>query len=279
MLTGEALIDDINSTELAKGHMAFWWIGQIGFIYKLAGRVIYIDAYLVDSVSRMRSPVLSGEQVTNADIVMGTHDHTDHIDHEAWKAIAKASPGAVFVCPAMHVQRLADELGIPPSQFCGIEDGEVKVVKGIAIRGIADAHELLDQDPATGAFPYMGYILQADGVSFYHAGDTCKYEGLETKLKSYGTQDVIFVPINGRDSYRYTHNCIGNMTFQEAVDLTGAIRPRSAVPAHYEMHAINMENPQKYEHYLKAKYPGIPCWIGAYGEKVIVKGGKGILPD
>ena len=32
-----------------------------------------------------------------------------------------------------------------------------------------------------------------------------------------------------------------------------------------------------YEHYLRVKYPGIPCWIGKYGEMVIVKGGEGML--
>lgn len=277
MLVGAALIREIDAAQVDKGHMAFWWIGQIGFVHKLADKVVYIDPYLVDEKVRAHPPVLAGEQVTNADIVMGTHDHTDHIDRVTWRAIAKASPQAVFVCPAMHVVRLSGELDIPVSRFCGVEEGEDKVVYGIAIRGIAGAHELPDQDPVSGAHPYMGYVIQADGVSFYNAGDTCNYEGLETKLKGCGTLDVVFLPINGRDSYRYTHGCMGNMTFQEAVDLTGAIRPRSAVPAHYDMHAINFENPQKYQHYLQVKYPRIPCWIGEYGDRVIVKGGEGIL--
>lgn len=277
MFTGEALIREISSAVVPQGQMAFWWIGQIGFAHKLAGRVIYVDPYLVDERVRLHPPVILAEQVTNADLVLGTHDHSDHIDHPTWKAIASASPEAVFVCPAMHVERLSRELDIPLSRFCGIEDGQEVMVKGIVLRGIASAHEKLDQDPVTGAYPYMGYVLKADGVSFYNAGDTCNYEGLETKLRACGTLDAVFVPINGRDSYRYTHGCMGNMTFQEAVDLTGAIRPRSAVPAHYEMHAINLENPQKFEHYLQVKYPGIPCWIGQYGEQVMVRGGKGLM--
>ncbi len=123
----------------------------------------------------------------------------------------------------------------------------------------------------------MGYVLKADGVSLYHSGDTCNYEGLETKIKSFGILDAVFLPINGRDSYRYTHNCMGNMTFQEAVDLARALCPCLTVPAHYEMHAINLENPEKFEHYLKVKYPDIQCWIGKYGERITIKGGEGIV--
>jgi len=273
-MRGEALLNEIAASRIEKGHLAFWWIGQIGFAYKLAEKVIYIDPYLVHDNERIYPPVIEAEQIANADIVIGTHDHSDHIDHPTWIAIAKASPQATFVCPAMHVSRLSAELGIPAERFCGIEDGETKVIKGISISGIAGAHEKLDRDPATGVYPYMGYVIQADGISFYHAGDTCNYEGLQTKIAGFGRQDAVFLPINGRDSYRYTHGCMGNMTFQEAVDLAGALRPRLAVPAHYEMHAINLENPEKFEHYLKVKHPDIPCWIGEYGEKVIVKGGE-----
>lgn len=275
-MRGDTLLHEIETAQVEKGYMAFWWIGQIGFIYKLAGRIIYIDSYLTNDNARIYPPVLEAELIKNADIVIGSHDHSDHIDHPTWIAIAKSSPQAVFVCPSMHVAYLSEELGIPKDRFYGIEDSETKEIKGISISGIAAAHEKLDQDPKTGAYPYMGYVLRADSVSFYHSGDTCNYEGMETKIKSFGTLDAIFLPINGRDSYRYTHGCMGNMTFQEAVDLTGALCPRLAVPAHYEMHAINLENPEKFEYYLRVKYPGIQCWLGKYGEKITIKGGEGI---
>jgi L-ascorbate 6-phosphate lactonase len=276
MQTGKKLIDTISAAKVEKGHMAFWWIGQLGYIYKLAGRVVYIDAYLQDGKDRARPPVFSPEEAANADIVMGTHDHGDHIDRFAWPIIAKANPQAVFVCPAMLVRKLSSELAIPEERFCGIGDGETMNVKGIAIKGIASAHETLCRDPATGQYPCMGFVISADGILFYHSGDTCNYEGLETKLKAFGKLDAVFLPINGRSSYKYTHGCIGNMTYQEAVDLAGAIAPRSAVPGHYEMHAINFENPFAFEHYLRVKYPGISCWIGPYAQRVDIKGGFGI---
>ena len=96
------------------------------------------------------------------------------------------------------------------------------------------------------------------------------YEGMLTKLRKHAPLDVMFVPINGRDAQRYLTGCIGNMTFQEAVDLCGEMEPSLAVPGHYDMFAGNLGNPLLFKAYLEAKYPGIRCWIGERGEAVEV---------
>jgi len=78
----------------------------------------------------------------------------------------------------------------------------------------------------------------------------------------------MFVPINGRDAVRLSSNTIGNMTYQEAVDLAGALQARLVVPAHYGMFAHNSEDPQLFADYLTVKYPDRHCWIGEPGEAV-----------
>ncbi len=79
------------------------------------------------------------------------------------------------------------------------------------------------------------------------------------------------MPINGRDAARYRSGCIGNFTFQEAVDLVGEVRPRLAVPMHYDMFAGNSEQVDRFTDYLDAKYPGIPWWVGSPGERGLVQ--------
>jgi len=37
------------------------------------------------------------------------------------------------------------------------------------------------------------------------------------------------------------------------------------------MFAVNSADPCQFADYLDAKYPGIPVWYGAHGERVIVK--------
>jgi L-ascorbate 6-phosphate lactonase len=115
----------------------------------------------------------------------------------------------------------------------------------------------------------MGYVIESDRCAVYHSGDTLCYEGLLTTLRQWDLT-VMFVPINGRDAVKYRRGTIGNMTYQEAVDLAGHLRPRLVVPCHWDMFASNSEDPQKFVDYLDAKFPGVKPWVGEHGAAVDV---------
>jgi len=272
MLTGKQLMEDIHSYTPGEGEAAFWWLGQLSYIVKTRSVVIALDPYLAPSRGRRIKPLLAPEELCGVDYVLGSHDHADHIDHTAWPGIAKASPEARFVAPAMFVEPLSEEFGFPQGKILGLDDGRSfqDKEKGVTIRAIAAAHEQLDQDPVTGLHPSLGYILEMDGLRIYHSGDTCKYEGLETKLLAAAPFDLMFLPINGRDGVRYRSNCIGNMDFREAVDLAGMVKPRLCVPGHYEMFENNREDPMLFAEYIEAKYPERHFWIGGHGVRVVI---------
>ena len=266
--TGRKLVADVNARRVPPGRCAFWWLGQHGFIVKLARSVLYLDAFLSPLKARLVRPLLTPEQATNADLFCGTHDHVDHIDRAAWPALAAASPGAKFVVPELLRQRLSAELGVSPGRFLGLDDGKAVKVGDVKITGLAAAHELLAPDPATGMHPYLGYVIEANGCRVYHAGDTCSYEGLQTKLSAWRF-DVAFLPINGRDAERLRRNCIGNMTYQEAADLAGAIQPALTIPAHYDTFEGNREDPSLFTEYMRVKYPRLKTRICRYGQAVM----------
>jgi L-ascorbate 6-phosphate lactonase len=268
MKTGIDLINDIDNCTLKNGELAFWWIGQLGYIIKMGETVIYIDAFLSNTPSRNIPPLLKPEEVVNADFIIGTHDHEDHIDRAVWHQLSISSPNAKFVVPKLLVDNLSDNLNIPKNRFIGLNDGLSFKKKGIKISAIPSAHEFLDQDLISGCYPYLGYIIKGNGCTLYHSGDTCMYEGMHHNLRKFGKFDVIFIPINGRDGKKYRNNIIGNITYQEAVDLAGAIKPSLTVPGHYEMFTENSENPSLFADYIEAKYPGVNYWIGDHGEMV-----------
>ncbi|MDP4090257.1 MAG: MBL fold metallo-hydrolase, partial [Bacillota bacterium] len=116
---------------------------------------------------------------------------------------------------------------------------------------------------------YLGFIVEGNEFRLYHSGDTCIYEGMLTKLKKWKKFKAVFIPINGRDAVKYRSNLIGNMTYQEAVDLAGNLRPELVVPGHYEMFPGNTQDPALFTDYLDAKYPGLKSWVGGHGERVI----------
>ena len=267
-LSHERLIAEISSTELVHGKAAFWWLGQLSFVVKVGSTVIYLDPYLAENPARRTPPLLRPEEVTNASLCTGSHDHSDHIDPEALPGIAEASPGCKFVVPNPHVDRVT-ALGCHPESVIGLRPDETAVVAGVKVTAVKAKHETFGETDL--GFPHLGYILEGADVCFYHAGDTLVYEGLVTTLSQYAL-DAMFLPINGRDARRFRSGCLGNMTYQEAVDLAGDVQPHLVVPAHYDMFANNAADPEEFADYLDARYPGLPCWIGPPGRKVVFGG-------
>src|SRR5258708_4037976 len=214
----QPLLEDIARTETGGGHAAFWWLGQHSFILKLAGKVIYIDPYFDPHPARQTPTLLAHDELSNADLVLVTHDHGDHLCPESLKALCNQSLRCTFVSPRTATNRMLIDAGIPDERLVTFSAGESAGISGIKVTAIKGKHEFFDEDPELG-FPWLGYVIEADGLTLYHAGDTIMYEGLLTTLRAWPHFDVLFLPINGRDAERFLRNCMGNFTFQEAVDL------------------------------------------------------------
>lgn len=268
MKTGIGLIKEINNKKLKTGQLAFWWLGQHSFVVKIKDMIIYLDPFLTAMKFRQVAPLLKPEQVKNAGIITGSHDHADHIDRKALPGMMKASPNAILIVPKATLNDIK-KLDIDSSRIRGLDDNHSIEVKNVKITAIKAAHEFFDRNK-NNEYPFLSYILETDGITIFHAGDTCVYDGYAKKLQEWKIT-VAFIPINGRDAKRLKAHCIGNMTYQEAVDLAGSIRPALTVPAHYEMFATNSENPALFADYMDVKYPDLKYWIGKHGECVVVE--------
>ena len=267
MLRGDELVADIDAAEVKPGQVAFWWLGQHSFILKMGRHILYVDPYLTEKPSRLVPPLVTPKQMAHADLVLGTHDHSDHIDRKFWPDIAQQTK-ATFVVPDLVRKSIIEDQGISGDRIFGLDDGTSLELDGVRIRGVAAAHEFLDQDLQTGRYPYLGLVIEANGAKVYHAGDTVKYEGLETRVKKHVPIDLALLPINGRDAKRLASGTVGNMTYQEAVDLAGAIEPQLTIPTHYDMFAHNQENPQLFVEYAQVKFPELKVMVCPYGVRV-----------
>ncbi|MFZ4395347.1 MAG: MBL fold metallo-hydrolase [Kiritimatiellia bacterium] len=269
MQTGLDLIRDINDCTVTAGGCALWWLGQHSFIVKLGDTVVYLDIFLSPRQGRLVEPLLTPAQCVNADLILGSHDHIDHIDRPSWPGMAQASPQALFAVPELLRARVTDELGLPAARVAGLDSGRSLTVKDVTITAIPAAHELLDRDEATGLHPYLGFMVEGPGFRLYHAGDCCIYEGLHALLRSRPFQ-LFILPINGRDARRLGNHCLGNMTYQEAADLTGDLHPDVVIPAHYEMFARNSANVQDFTDYVQIKYPRQHVVVPEHGKRVML---------
>ncbi|MBR3307118.1 MAG: MBL fold metallo-hydrolase [Lachnospiraceae bacterium] len=236
------------------------WLGQMGFLLKTEKTTVCIDYFASPHKDRQVQPPVPAGELSGIDAFLGTHDHLDHIDHEAWKIWAVNNPEAKFVFPRkVTAAVLAD--GIDPAKAVGVNAGESVTVGDMTIHAIAAAHEFLDRDPETGEYPYLQYIIETGGIRIHHAGDTVRYEGMLPAIKAFGKIHVQLLPINGRDGKRWRRGFLGNMTFQEAADLAGEVGPDLVIPGHWDMFAENSADPEEFADYLDAKYPHIKCRI------------------
>lgn len=262
-VTGRALVEWIGRQAIPAGAVGVWWLGQSSLVLKVAGTIIYVDPYLAQSARRLTPPACAPDEVTNADIVLLTHDHGDHIDPVALPGIALASPGARFVAPRPATDRVAELVG-DDARVVAATAGEAFVLGEIGFTPVAAKHEEFDHHPTLG-YPYLGYIIRAGGVTIYNAGDTIPYDGLVETLRPHAI-DLAFLPINGRDFFRTSAGTIGNFDYREAAEVAVAIGVDVAVPVHYGMFAGNTVPPGHFVSYLADFHPHQQSHIlGRYG--------------
>lgn len=263
VVTGRALVDWIGRQAIPEGAVGVWWLGQSSLVLKGAGTIIYVDPYLQSSERRLTPPAFAPELADNADLVLLTHDHLDHIDPVALPPLAMASPGAKFVAPRPVVERVAALVG-GESRVVAATAGEPLTVGGVALIPVAAKHEEFDEHPTLG-FPYLGYVIRLGGVTIYNAGDTIPYAGLVETLQPLGI-DLAFLPINGRDYFRTSAGTIGNMDYREAAELAVRTGVEVAVPVHYGMFAGNTVPPGHFASYLAEFHPQQQSHLlGRYG--------------
>jgi L-ascorbate metabolism protein UlaG (beta-lactamase superfamily) len=264
--SGEALLKDIELTMPSESEVAIWWLGQNSFVLKCNGVVVYTDPYLSSNPRRLTPPPIMPFEVTNANIVTCSHEHSDHIDPDTIPHIATASPNAKFVVPRRAL-KLMLSLGLTSDRVVLMNDGECVELFGVKIWAIKARHERFDEDEF-GGFPYLSYMFEMAGVRIYHAGDGIPYDGLVSRLRSYEPH-IMLMPINGRDGERYRRNIIGNFTFQEAGDISADVGAKLVIPMHWGTFADNTEDPFKFVDYVTSRYSNLQVKVLAIGERLI----------
>jgi len=241
-------MEAIAELELEPEEAVLWPLGQAGYVARAGEVTLAIDPYLTDSVGRAsreltrRVPAPMEPEELKVDIFVVTHDHLDHLDPETIGRYRHRET-TTFVGPRFAARKLA-ALGVPEASVVKVDVGETVEVKGVMLTGVF----ALPTDP--GVLDTAGYLVRfANGRSFYHASDTSFCDLL---LKAAPRAEVLLVPINGK---------WGNLGVEEAVALTGAVRPRFVSPNHWDLMEMNSGDPEAFRERCGAEHPGVQCVV------------------
>lgn len=244
------LKEKILSLHLTDDQLGIFYLGQVGFLMKFREKYILIDAYLSDYVDRnccselvqwkRRYPApISAEELDFADYVFCTHPHFDHADPDTLSAIASVNSKARFIVPASMTTTLCG-YGIESERILGVCTDELySLDPDISFTAVPSAHEELHPD-GNGGFLEVGYRLSFNGITLYHSGDCCMYEGLTERIAD---TDIMMLPINGRDYYRNRGDIIGCFDIAEALTLAKEAHTNLLIPTHFDLYDVNAVNP------------------------------------
>lgn len=205
---------------------------------KTKDNIVYIDpAYLRTyytkypkkiEFSRWPDPIDGlPEALEKADVILITHDHSDHCKDVTVNRLRRAD--TVMVAPKRCIKKLSKEIR-------AIEPGEERRFEDINVKAV-DAYNT-EQGSSTKKVHHkgngVGYLITIEGKTIYHAGDT----DLIPEMRELGDIDVALLPIGG----------IFTMDMQEAVEAAITIKPQVVIPMHR-----SKADPQEFKKKVEAK--------------------------
>jgi L-ascorbate metabolism protein UlaG (beta-lactamase superfamily) len=170
------------------------WLGHDSF--RIDGEVtVYIDPWKLDAGS------------LPADLILITHEHSDHFSPEDIGLIR--TPDTEIVTIAAVAAKLHGRVHV-------VKPGDRLIVRGVAIDVLPAYNLAKTYHPHTKG--YVGFVLTIGGQRIYHAGDTDAIPEM-TGLKP----DIALLPVSGK----YV------MDADEAVEAVRLLEPGLAIPMHY----------------------------------------------
>lgn len=189
--------------ETDAGKMEITFIGHGTLMFRFGETVIHVDPWI---------RLADYSTMPKADILLITHEHTDHLDPEAVRILRKDSTEIILT------QACAEQI----KDGKVMENGDVLTIRGIKIEAVPAynlVHMRKDGTPFHPKGRGNGYVLNFGDKRVYVAGDT---ENIP-EMKELGQIDVAFLPMN----LPYT------MTPEMAASAAKLFAPKILYPYHF----------------------------------------------
>ncbi|MCC6396746.1 MAG: MBL fold metallo-hydrolase [Bacteroidetes bacterium] len=201
LIAQDAVQKDIIKT--SSGDLEITFLGHGTLMMRFAGKTIHIDPF---------AQVADYTALPDADLILLTHHHGDHMDLEAVEQIRRKDSRMLLT------QTCAEKL----TGGTVMKNGDVQTVAGVKIEAVP-AYNLVHRRPDGNPFhpkgEGTGYILTFGKTRVYVGGDTEN----TPEMKALKDIDIAFLPMN----LPYT------MTPEMVADAAKAFKPKILYPYHF----------------------------------------------
>jgi len=192
------------------------WLGHATFrIETPEGKTLFVDPWI------MGNPMCpeSDKNVKEADVLLCTHGHGDHIGDavEVGKKHNSLAVGIFELCLWLKSKGVKQISPMNKGGTQTVADVKVTMVHAVHSCGIQDGEQIIYGGEA------CGYVLEfSNGVKIYHAGDTNVFSDMAI-IRDLYAPDVALLPIG--DHY--------TMSPREAAYACNLLKPKAVVPMHF----------------------------------------------
>lgn len=212
------------------------WLGHSTTLIEIAGRRVLLDPVWSERASpsdlfgpRRFQPVpIAIEALPMPDVIILSHDHYDHLDHDA--VLAFAARGARFVT-ALGVGVRLERWGVDPSRITQLDWWERHTaVEGLRIQALPARHfsgrSINDRDRTL----WASWAIEAGGQRVYFGGDGGLDEEMFAKIGAeFGGFDLTMLEVGAFDpAWSSIH-----LGPENAVKAQLALRSKLLLPVHW----------------------------------------------
>jgi len=229
--------------KLKQGQVAITWIGHASFLLQFNDLNVLVDPNFANwlfLLKRIKRTGLRIEDLPPIDLVLLTHAHFDHFHKRTLRRLPYPKIGVM----PWGMGDLAYNLGfsriVELDWWETFSSGSWKVTltpcKHWGARVLRDHHR-----------GYGGFVLEHQGRSIYHAGDSAYFEGFK-EIGRVCHPEIALLPIGAYhpETFRHVH-----MGPDDAIKVFRDLRAKKLVPMHYGSFRLAFEDMDEPPRWLK----------------------------
>ena len=211
---------------LAAPDRTLWRLGHSTVLLKIDDAFFLTDPVFAQRASpvqwagpkRFHAPPIALEELPPIRAVILSHDHYDHLDRDAVRALAGKT--AQFLTP-LGVGDLLVEWGVPADKVIQLDWWDSTVLDGLRFIATPAQHfsgrSALDQNPTL----WASWVIDAGDLRVFFSGDSGYFDGFRRIGERYGPFDVTLVECGAYNAMWRGVHMHPEETLQAHLDLRG----------------------------------------------------------